>query len=521
MQDAGQKRPYFAFFGPLALAFLLIAWVAGTGSVWLFVTYYRKIPSVRYADLLLPSRWTHYRIARGDHYATEGERALRQGDLNAAIHLLRSGLALNPSHARSRLLLANLYSLAQNPKLADEVLITGLGLHQHDPDYLRAAFLLWDKQQNDSLILAQAHALLAVPAPLPAACRSLIAFWGAQAAYHLGQHDQARTLLRLGLLENSAPGTCLLAKMEWAEGFTSLALGRLQAYQRGIPAPNESVGPLFNQFLQALGRDSEWHTNLLADQIRRPDDPRSHVALLRYFQATQKNSSFAHSFHTSRHQFSHHIPALLELAEAAANAGRPDLVDQIALPNPKTPDHQAALNLLLAEAHLQAGTFAQTLACLDQNASLVTPPFRSAQAGLRAAALYALGRADEAHLQIDYLLSSPDTSADSLVALAQRLNSLGQHEPARLLFTRALALSPRHQPALLALITLELDNGTLVQHPEHLSALLSNRRPPRELLQRITDELGRDRHLLWSEQTTTLAALRPALAAAWPRADFD
>lgn len=513
MQNTGQSRSFLPRIVKQCLIIALSLWLSGTVGIWAFVTYHQKIPGVLYSDLLLPSRWQGYQEARSNHYLAQAAICLHDGEAQAAVRLLRAGINLKPNSPRARALLANIYLQAKQPDLARQILQEGLASNPTDLPYLRSVLTLLHDLQQDGSLLVLAQTSLGSPEKLPPEGDALLSLSGARAAYNLCNHRAAQAFLSRPSLRHSPEAVCLLAKIEWADGWPELALLRLQAGQQAHPG-NPAIDQLLGRCLLALGRQSEWRIHLLNAQWQRPTDPAPRLSLLRHYHETHNEIAVQAAFGDYAQQFSANTPALLQLADFVAETGRPDLARRLIPPLSSTRDQLAAFHLLLAEAHLGAAQYRESLALLAGAAPDLPEALLITRTGLRAVAHLGLGQADEARLQITRLLGLENLNPAPLVALAARLRSLGADDLAASLLTRACELDPRHQPALLAIVALELEQANLTAHPAHLTALLATRRPPRDLLQRVHDELGSDRHLLHSDQVPLLASLRPALARA-------
>lgn len=515
MQNSGQTAAHFRRLSAYIVIFCLTAWLVVTACAWGFLTYHRKISGIKYVDLLLPSRWQNYRQSRGNFYLTQGETFLQSGEPLVAAQFLRNGLALTPDNLRGRLLLAAIYQASRRLDLATDVLTTGLSYSQSNPAYLTATFQLLDQTQQDELALSLAQRCLASAPPPSRSAQIQLAFSAANAACARSQYGLARELLIRYQLDLSPEGTCLMAQMEWAEGLRDLATMRLMQYQADGRF-HLQVNRLLNQYLHAAGRLSEWHTNTVAGLLQYPDDPGLRVESLRFHHESGNAQALEKEFGDCLQQHAHDPSALLLVADFCASIGRPDFAGRIAQTAHKAgPDQQAALAILLAESLLNARQYQQAL---DHLSGQLSPPAHlvASQTSVRALALFSLGQLDEARLQIEHLLRLENTRPDLLVSTASRLRELGPPALAQPLLARALELAPQHRSALAALVDLALDHDALLNHTEHLHALLRSRQPPRELLARVSTHLGSDRHLLHPAQRPLLALLQSQPAHARP-----
>lgn len=490
-------------------------WLIAALGVWLFVKYHRNFPDVRYVDLLLPNRWPEYRINEGNHYIAHAEELLRKGDANAALHQLRAGVARSPGNVRGRSTLAGLYLACRRPDLAAELMLDGLRHLPDDPAYLQSAFSLLLELQEDIRLLEVADRLLASPAKTT--IHSIAATFAATSAYYRGNYDHAEDLIDQHHLRDSPDGATLLARIEWERGYPELALLQLNALLDRQPG-HDGARALLAGYYRDLGRIGELESTIVERLASDPLAPAPRVAYLNLHHQRGDQARLERDIEAYLAQFRHDFPALLLLADFAANTGRPALARRVHRIFTERRENNGAPALLVAEAHLIAGEYQ---AALDLIADYTrdhpewTRQFASVFNGLQAVAWYGLGKKDESRLHLDHLLARKNLRAENLVAVSNRLAVLGARDLAISALGRAVETDPLNQAALANLLRLELDTGNLAALPDHLGRYLQTRRPSRAILFRAYTVLGSDRNLFLPGQPGLLAALRqtPAMGS--------
>ncbi|MDI1320415.1 MAG: tetratricopeptide repeat protein [bacterium] len=491
-------------------------WLAAVLGAWLFVKYYRHIPAVRYADLLLPTRWPAYRTSEGNYYIAHAADLLKKGEANAALYQLRAGLAKAPANAGGRTTLAGLYLALRRPDLARDLLLDGLRYLPDDPAYLQATLSFLLEFQEDAKLLEVAGQQL--DSPRRAAIHPVAAIYAATAAYYRGNYDRAEDLIMQYRLRDTAEGATLLARIEWERGYPELALLRLDALLALQPG-HDGARALLASYYRALGRTSALESAIVERLVSDPLAPAPRIEYLRLHAQRGDRAKLDRDLETYLSQFQHDPTALLLLADFAAATGRPALARRVQQIFSDRPENNGAPALMVAEAHIVAGEYQAALGLITDYARDYpewASQFASVFNGLQAVALYGLGKKDEARLPLDHLLAQKNLRADHLVAVSNRLAALGARDLALAALGRAVEADPLNQAALTNLLRLELDTGSLAALPAHLARFLHTRQPSREILARAYATLGSDRYLFFPPQAGQLAALRTALASNRP-----
>jgi thioredoxin-like negative regulator of GroEL len=496
-----------AFF----LAFLVTGWLAAALAAWAFVKYYRQFSDVRYADLLLPGRWPAYRISEGNYYIAHAGQLLQQGETGLALYQLRSGVAKSPANAKGRTDLASLYLAYRRPDLAREVLVDGIRYLSSDPAYLQSTMSFLLEFHEDARLQEVADQVLASTSAPDS--RNLAALFAALAAYYRGNFDRAEDLIGTHHLRESADGATLLARIEWERGYPELAILHLQQLLARQPA-QDGARALLAGYYRSLGRTSELESAIVERLVSDPLAPAPHLEYLYLYHQRGDRPRLAHETETYLAQFQNDSAALLLLADFAANTGQPALARRVQQIFTRRHENNGAPALMVAEACIVAGEYQAALGLIadyQRDFPEWTGQFATIFNGLQAVALSGLGKKDEARLYLDNLLAQKNLRADNLVAVANRLTTLGARDLALSALARATEADPLNEAALASLVRLELDSGSFGDLPAHLAQFMHTRKPSHDILTRAYAVLGSDRFLFLPAQGEQLAALRTAL----------
>ncbi len=504
------RWPSLFGFGAVAL---LSCYLCVTAAVFVFVRQYREVPGVRFVDVVVPSRWSSFRAAQGDHLIGLASQLAQRGKVREALAHARSGMVLSPSHRFGRLLLSRLLVLANRPDAAREVLLAGLVYHGSDAAYLGPLVAHLLQRQEDAAVIDLARKLLpTLPAPLPQ--HRVIALAAATACFFRGHFDAAEDFLHVvPQLAVSVEGRRLLARLDWERGFHDLALLRLRALADEFPNDVALRAEVVARLRQA-GLADEARRRSLALQIAEPLLAMPRLALLQIHADAPNPAAVAKEAEDLLRDFRDE-PTLIAVAEFAARSGNVPLAQRVreraqTLSLPQQPHAFLLIEALLAAGdHRAALDEIRVLREHSASETRLQPLFES----LQAVAYLALGDRETSRVFLKTFLHQPSLRAEHLVVLANRLVALGGSEAARQVLLRAVAVDPSNQPALTRLVELDLTLNRIDELPAHLQRLTTMRKPSPDLLRVAQHKLGSDLFLFAAERPATLDALRVALAA--------
>jgi hypothetical protein len=500
------------------VALALLAWFGLAGLAYLFVKYRRDFGEVRYTHMLFyPTRQDEYRVARGDFLIARAKEQLANQEHREAFYNLRVGSSYSPGNRDGRMLLAQFYMVWQRPDLAHRLLVEGLDANRHDREYLQTLFSFLLQRQADHELIAITADLLgtANPGATIDERTRLIAMARATAQFFRGNYDAAEDTLRIYRLLDTPDGQILSLRLEWERGERDASLARLQALTEQMPT-NEQVYAQYAAYLREAGREDELRRLALLRQIAYPDRPRPRIDLLYLFDSAGDEANVQAGIAELFRDFPSNTEVLLALADFAANTGRPELARRIYEFSKENNLSWEGPALMTVEAYVVARRYHEALEACRQ--MIRDNPewgrrFYSVFNGLQAIANYGLSDIEAAQLFLNNFLNQAGVRADNLVAVSNRLITVGARDQARQVLAQAVRADPLNQTAVVSLIRLELELGHTDTLPSSLRTLLTMRKPPRALLETAYNRLASDRYLFAPGRASLLDELRTTILA--------
>ncbi len=498
------------------IALALAGWLGLATGAYLFVKYRRDFPGVRFQHMLFyPSERENYRQARGDYLIELCKKELEAKEFREAFHHLRIGASLAPRNRDGRMLLAQFYVVWQRPDLAHKLLVEGVEDHAGDLEYLQTLFSFLLQRQEDHELIRISDRLLADTERdgLPDERLRLIATARATAQLFRGNYDAAEDTIREYRIADTTDGRLLAIRVAWERGERESSLAALQGMTEELP-DNEEVYAQYTAFLREDGRDDEMRRQAVLRQLSYPDRPRARLDLLYLYDKAREETSVELGVEDLFRDFNTNGEVMLALADFAANTGRPDLARRIYAhcKTAQLPWDGAAL--MTVEAYVVAKRYREALeACteMQQENPEWGKRFYTVFNGLQAIANFGLSDVEAAELFLSNFLTQSGVRADNLVAVSNRLLSVGANDQARLVLAQAVRSDPLNQTALTGLIRLDLAAGRAEAVTGHVRTLLTMRKPPRALLAEAYARLASDRFLLIPERSALLNEIGKAL----------
>lgn len=493
-----------------SLAFMV--YVAGVGAIFGFVRFSRGVEGVRFVDLLLPSRWGNYQIARGNQHLATAKHLTAQRMSREALLYARTGLAKAPANREGRLLLFELLLAMGRVDEARSTLLDGVAFHANDPIFLRPLLTFLLHQQEDRRVVELVRQCLPHVGVATEQARLLV-FAAAMASFHRGNFDVAEDFLRGdGGLAGSRDGRLLMAKIEWDRGYRELALVQLRGLAAELPRDRDVQRELVSH-LRRHGLHDEARRSGLSFHLAFPDQPSARLELLRGYRLTNDEERATREVEALLRDFPDDQSAGLALADYAASKGDVALVRRIAERAVDRRWPREALAMLTIEALIVARDFPAALASIRsyrENFSAGERRNGGVCDSLQAAALFGLGDATAAAIYLNAFLGQANLRADNLLAVANRFVELGAEEPARRVLSRAVEIDPQNQAALSRLVELDILANEGEDLARHLQQLIRMRRPPPDILRVAQQKLGSDLFLFSRECALAWEALRTA-----------
>lgn len=499
-----------------AVVLVIAGWVGLASGAYLFVKYKRGFSEVKYSHMLLfPWREAEYREARGEFLISQAKKHLKWNRLREAYYNVRVGAQLAPRNRDGRMMLAQFYMAWQRPDLAQDTLVEGIAFHREDSEYLEAVFsFLLQKQADDEVIRLSGELLRGVDGSAGVnQLQNMIAMARASALFFRGNYDLAEDTVRQYNLMDSADGQILALRIEWERGEREVALERLQNLTDSLP-DNEQVYAQYASFLRETGKDDELRRLCLLRQLTYPDRARPRIDLLYLYDKSKDEANLAAGVEELFRGFPRDGQVMLALGDFAANTGRPELARRVydyCVANKMGWEGPA---LMTAEAYLVAGRYHEALeACrfmLNEHQEW-GKRFAPVFSGLQAIANYGLKDVQAAQLFLNNFLNQAVVRADNLVAVSNRLVSVGAKDQARQVLAKAVISDPLNQTALVGLIRLDLELDQVDFVGPNLRVLLSMRKPPVDVLKNAYDKLASDRYVFMPSRAGLLTDLEASI----------
>ncbi len=488
------------------------AYVGGGIALYTRDRYYIGLNGISLVDRLYPPNWQIYAESRGDAYLAKAQESLISGNFSNAFHQVKAGLSRSPRNLEGRLLYGEMLQLAGRVDLCEEVLVDGLAFHASDLDYVRRTVAFLFQYQKDNSIIELGNRLLnsePTAGRLPEKGRQsstgiddLLAKALANAYFYRGNFDQAEAVIAAHQLASTPDGRLLTAKIEWERGYRVLALALMEQLSKEFPEnPNFYQTVVRWQITESL-TDTARRTSLLR-RLSFPDQFQPRIDLLYSYQKSGETRAAALEVEEYFRDFGKDEPAVLVLGDFAANTGDHSLARRIFDHAHSQGFSLQAPALMLVEANIVAKNYEPAIKLtreLIEKHPEWERQFAPVFNGLQAIANFALGNREEASLYLNSFLNLPSIRAENLVAVAQRLQSVGAKAESRRVLVHAIEADPLNQPALARLIEYELDELESPELTHHLERLLEMRRPSPELLKAAYAKLGLDRYMFTADR---------------------
>ncbi len=457
---------------------LLVVYFLLTGGAWWFVKHHRGVSQITYLDIALPSNWERYQVKRGDHHIQQAHHFLQSGQGSRGFQLLRMGLARSPRNRDGRIFLSQVYAANNRIDLAQNTLTNGLKFHRYDHEYIATTLRFLIEQEEDIAALTLSNELLEDPNSSPS-IRELAALSAATVRHQQGSYDRAESLLITNQVSQSLDGRLLQAQIEWDRGYHELSLVLLRSLRQDFPSL-ERVYSHLQEALILANLNAESRRLSILHQIKHPNRSRSQLDRIRSLHTAGDIPGAMLAAHQMIETFSLNPPPLLELGDFAATTSNVTLARTLIrhfqrhdLPQ------QPIVQLLLVEALLNAGDYRGVI---DEVASIqqsnpTADQITNTAKGLLAIAHYGLGNEGAGATNLTAFMAQSHLRPESLLAIADRLTSMGNREAAKTTLTQASQLSPKSQPILTRLLELNLEDHDSAELSDRLQRLLDMRKP--------------------------------------------
>lgn len=495
--EATTIRLFWGRIGIWCAVLVCLGWVSLASGAYVFVKYRRGFGEVSYRHmLLLPWKLDDYRRAKGEFLIRQGLALAERQEWRAAFDLLRTGLTAVPEHREARLLVARIYLMAGRPDVTRTTLSEGLRHHGDQVEYLREVLGFFFGLQADDTVIALTGELRGrLPGGSPALRMANTAL--AYAYFNRDRYAEALgTLTEAGLL-STPEGRFVSARIDWEQGRRELAVGRLRELTAQVPEDFEIYRTLV-YYLREGKRWGEVRRAGVARQLALPDRPEGYVDFIAACTDEGEEGRAAEAEAAFLARFRDDVPALLKLGEEAARTGRVEVAGAVEARCRELGQAEADAGVLRMNALLVHRDAAGAWALAQELAPRASGWGERPQlilGGLRAVALYGLGRDAEAEPLVRRVCESRLLPAGVLLALAERLESAGKPAEARRVLRHAVEVDPLNQPALARLMRGWVAEGETGEALAVVERLLAMRKPPADLVTELGRKLDSDLYL--------------------------
>ena len=490
--------------------------------------YYIGLKGISLVDRLYPPNWRNYAESRGDAYLAKAKESLTSGNFSNAFHQVKAGLSRSPKNLEGRLLYSEMLQVAGRADLGEAVLIEGLEFHSSDLDYVGKTVAFLFRYQKDASIIELGNRLLKTHQNTDSSrpertsntdnINNLLAKALANAYFYRGNFDQAENVIAAHQLTSTPDGRLLTAKIEWERGYRLLALALMEQLSKEFPENPSFYQTVVRWQISESLTDTARRTSLLR-RLSFPDQFQPRIDLLYAYHKSGESRAATLELEEYFRDFAKDEPAILVLGDFAANTGDHVLAKRIFDYAGTQNFSRQAPALMLVEANIVGKNY-ETAIKLARDLIEKHPEWERQFApvfnGLQAIANFALGRREEASLYLNSFLNLPSVRAENLVAVAQRLQSVGAKAESHRVLVHAIQADPLNQPALARLIEYELADPESPELMKHLERLLEMRRPSPELLKAAYVKLGLDRYMFTADRNELMDNIAVVLSGRVP-----
>jgi len=418
------------------------------------------------------------------------------------------GLARSPKNRDGRILLSRLFVANDRGDLAKTTLINGVTYHRYDRDYITSTFRFLIEQEEDLSALSLSNQLLKDPKS-PRVIIELSALSAATVHHHQGRYDLAESLLATHQIGQTLDGRLLQAQIEWDRGYRELSLMLLRGLGQDFPS-SERVYTRLQDALRGENQNVESRRLSILHQIKHPNRWRSHLDRIRSLTAGGDPSAVTFAAQQMIDTFSLNPSALLELGDFAATTSNVTLAQTLKrhfqqhdLPA------ESIIQLLLIEALLNAGRYQEVLNEVTriQQSSRIGDQMTNTAKGLAAIAYYGLEDTRAGTTNLTAFMAQPQLRPEGLLAIADRLATMGNREAAKITLAQALHLSPQSQPILTKLLELNLKDRDPAEISGRLQLLMGMRKPSPAILAEALEWLNSDQFLFLDDRAALIGKI--------------
>jgi tetratricopeptide (TPR) repeat protein len=283
-----------------------------------------------------------------------------------------------------------------------------------------------------------------------------------------------------------------------------------------VQAPNETeIYRTLSYYLREVGRADECRRMALSRTFAFPDEPEGYLEIIYATIGGGQEEQRAKAVDDYLRVFAQKPDSLLRLALVAANEGIADFAWRVVALCPAGSVQARSATILSLEAELSAKNYADA----DAKAAKVLaadsnwPAWqRQIIQGLQGTALLGLGRTTDGQGLLVRVLDGTPLPPAAYASLAKQIRRVGDPNLAARFYRRALAIDASQGGALVELLEIELQAGTLDNSLDLVERLPDVRKPSAVFMRHLLDHLESDRYLYVPARQNAIDKLERRLA---------
>lgn len=488
----------------LVIILSLLAWAAASATIYFVFKYSKGFDDITVYDAIVaPFDMKSHREKVGNYNIKKALDILKSGNMsefNEAFMNLNMGINRAPKNIEGRLNLARIYVAMNRPDIAIEKLEQGIIYSKDNIDFIRLYMRLLLDRMEDSKIIAVGEKLLTdgkgVGVENPQVKAYIAMTLSSVYAMH-GNYKKSEEYLKNYGLEKSLPGILRLSKNQWEMGNRDEAIKIIKDNFQ-YPSNKNPMYALLVNYYTAMG---DIETARRYSVLRQAEDPFSVTQKLELIRLLEKSGDTQNLGKMLDEYFEINKAnnvAMIHLANYAADKGDIKMMRKIydnAIRQTFAPGRYC---LLLLETMITNGDYAGAVKFSEEilkGKPSWTKRYEDVLSAIRSIAYYATGNTNMSDILIADVLKRSRISPKTLVATARRFDKLNAPLVANSILEHAVNKFPRYQMALIRLVQNEIKIGDSTNIGKHVLRLLQMRRPPRELITDVYNNLSSDRFI--------------------------
>lgn len=496
--------------GLLVCGLAILGWCLLAGVIYGVFKYQRKYSDMTVKDAFLaPFDMKAHREKVGNYNIRTAMEIFKSGNpamFSEAFMHLNSGVNRAPKNIMGRIQLARIYVAMGRQDVAIQYLEQGIIFCKEDIDFIRLYMRLLLDRIEDVKIVNVGEKLLRDGKIENPQVKAYIAMTLSSVYAMHGDYSSSEKYLKEYNLGKTLPGILRLSKNEWEMGNREEAI-KIISENFKYPKNKDPMYALLVNYYTAMG---DYDTARKYSVLRSAENPFSMAQKIEHIRLLDKSGDkdiakklVGEFFEANK---LNHV-AMVHLANFVADKGDIDMMRKIYDNSVLNGFPSGTYCLLLLETMITNGDHAGAVKFSEE--ILRGKPswikrHEDVLSSLRAIAYYATGNKGEADVLLKEVQKRPRISPKVLVATARRFDSLDAPMIANAILLYTVERFPRYQTALIRLVQNELKLGDSSNIDKHVVRLIRMRRPPRELISSVFDNIVSDRFIFMPDREKIL-----------------